>query len=77
MTDFKTVDRNPDEDFIVTFTKDGDNTVVYHHNNEGMYFKIIGYSQDQNRIYVKDANTMNYMMNLLATAGFDSKEAII
>ena len=65
------------EEVVVIFKKD-DRSVVYHHDlNDNMYFKIIGYPDGQNIIPVNDANSMNFFMNLLAEAGYDSNEAII
>lgn len=63
---------------ICQFTKDDDRTITYIHDDEdNMYFKISDYHKGDNVITVEGAESMNFMMNLLASNGWESKEVVI
>ena len=64
---------NTDNDFSCVFTKDGDRTITYLHSSDNtMTFTVEGYHEKDNTITVSGAETMNLLMNLLSTGGWDS-----
>ena len=63
---------------ICQFTKDDTRTITYMHTPDNeMFFKISGYPDGDSTITVNGPNSMNFLMNLLAAAGYDSNEVII
>ena len=67
-----------DNTLMVHFTKDGERTITYIHGEDNLqFFKISGYPGGDNTITVQGAESMNYVMSLLANAGYDSNEVII
>ena len=63
---------------ICQFTKDDTRTITYMHTpDDEMIFKISGYPDGDSIITVNGEQTMNFLMNLLDEAGYDSNVVII
>ena len=63
------------EPLTLAFTKEGSRTVTYIHDELGMDFIVDGYPANS-RIECSDADSMNFIMNLLAAAGYQDDVAI-
>lgn len=63
------------EPLTLAFTKDGQRTVTYIHDELGMDFLVDGYPAGS-RIECSDADSMNFVMNLLAANGYDNETVV-